>query len=226
MRIFDRLGREIDTSALVNEYGQPIPTLSGPVALGNPDPYSIGEYEKDFAGWTRVLRQYCVKVYLGSKVGDTNSGSETLGPERFVLKRIQWACDGEIQNPWQTNEDGSQSPNVQGWFPLVHKSIQGRCVEMAWQDEFTQFMAGKRALIVALLGDSDGFPDLPKPILLQAKQTMTINLWRIRWPFPIGPIGQTQWPDPFTVRFDFTFHGVMLLPPGTHESGAAAKVVE
>lgn len=220
MRIFDRAGREIETAGLINEQGQPLSGLgsAGLGAVGSHDP-DLGEYAERFRGWVKVLSQDPLNLILGPKVNDTISGSVTLRPERIILKRISWACDGEQQNPYNGIP---AAPNVNGWDPVVMNSIQGRCVEMEWFDEFTKFMSDRKALVVALLGEPGlNGVGLPKPILLQGKQTISIRLNRIRWPFPIGPIDDKNWPDPFPVRFDFVFHSIMLLPPGTHESGSA-----
>lgn len=227
MRIFNRSGQEIETAGLVNELGVPIANIGarGVSGLGALD-VDLGEYAERFKGYTKVLRQYVIHVIQAPQVGSPGAGSKTLGPEKFVLKNISWSCDGEQQNPWQTNQDGSQSPNVNGWRPYIDKSIQGRCIEMEWADEFTKFMAGDRALICAMFGDSDGFLYLPKPFLLEGKQTLTVNTTRIRWPFPIGPIDDETWPDAFNVRIDFVLHGIMLLPPGHHESGGAPVAAE
>jgi hypothetical protein len=226
MRIFDRAGREIETAGLVNEYGQPVSALGGTlgrVTLGDPD---LGEYAAKYLNYTKVLAKYVINIILGWKVPAAESGSVTLRPEDFLWKGGRTVNNGEIQNPWRNNQAGELEANANGWYPYIGKSIQNRCVEMEFSDEFTKFMADKKAFIAAIFGDSDGFLDLPKPIILQGKQTLTIRLNRINWPFPIGPINDETWPDPFDVRFDFVFDGIMLLPPGTHESGSAPIVSE
>ena len=92
-------------------------------------------------------------------------------------------------------------------------SAQGRSVTVQWDDEFTKFLGQQPALVSALFGDSQGFLDIPKGVLFQGKQALTITLNRILWPDPDTNPATTQW--------DFVFQGVGLLPKGIHQSGSA-----
>lgn len=147
----------------------------------------------DYPGFTEVPAYYTVSITLGGAAGDTQPGSVPLRPENFVCKRITWATTGDAE--------------FEGGY-----SIQGRCVTVQWFDEFTRFFGAQPALISAVFGDSNGFLDLSRGIMLQGKQTLTIQLVRVLW--PTGP-------TPANTRFDFTFQGSSLLPEGVHQSGSA-----
>lgn len=177
---------------------------AGPAALrrqqqgggagGAPEPHSDAEFDPRFE---KIPAQYVVTILLGGDVGDAQPGSAQLRPEPFLLKRITWAAQGDT-HPY--------ADTFPGW------SIQGRAVTMSWNDEFTQFMGNSPGLISSVLGDSQGFLDLPRPALFQGSQTLTINLTRISWPADTSPA---------TTRFDFTFQGLGLLPKGVAQSGSA-----
>ena len=95
----------------------------------------------------------------------------------------------------------------------------GRCAEMEWEDEFTKFLGGRRVLVSALLGDSNGFLDLPKLIRSEGKQILTVSLNQLFYPWP--PPGEgAPFPD---FRWDFVFHGTDLYPPGKEREKQQAE---
>jgi hypothetical protein len=159
-----------------------------------PEPHSEAEFDPRFE---KIPAQYVVTILLGGAVGNAQPGSAQLRPEPFLLKRITWAAQGDTF-PF--------ADTFPGW------SIQGRAVTMSWNDEFTQFMGNTPGLIASVLGDSQGFLDLPRPALFQGSQNLTINLTRVSWPADTTPA---------TTRFDFTFQGLGLLPKGVAQSGSA-----
>jgi hypothetical protein len=140
-------------------------------------------------GWLEVPAFYTVSIVLGGEDNAQNGSAVGLRPERFELRRITFATQGDV---W---------PFVS--FPAL-SSIQGRCVEVTWGDEFTQFLGQQPCLLSALLGDSNGFLDLPEGILFQGRQTLNAKLRRLQWPDPAT--------EPAPMRFDINFQGVGLLP--------------
>lgn len=147
----------------------------------------------DYPGYTEVPAYYTISITLGGVAGNTQSGSVPLRPENFVCKRITWATTGDTE--------------FEGGY-----SIQGRCVTVQWFDEFTRFFGSQPALISSVFGDSNGFLDLSRGIMLQGKQTLQMELVRVLW--PTGPA-------PANTRFDFCFQGSSLLPYNVHQSGSA-----
>lgn len=158
----------------------PLPTSPAPAQQQTPP------------GYIEVPAWYTVSMILGGAVNDAAGGSIPLRPERFELRRITWCTQADVY-PFVT----TPAPT----------SIQGRCVEMTWGDEFTQFMGGQPALLSAIFGDSQGFLDLPQGILFQGRQSFNVKLKRLQW-----PDADTT---PAPARFDIVFHGVGLLPAGS-----------
>lgn len=145
---------------------------------------------------------YTVSVELAGTVGATQAGSVPIRPEPFLLKRITWATSGDTPSLiGATNSAGS---------------AQGRSVEVSWEDEFTKFLGSRSCLLSALFADSQGFIDLPRPLLFQGKQSLSVTLRRIFWPAE----DPTTFP-PSICRFDFSFQGLSLLPQGVNQSGTA-----
>lgn len=151
--------------------------------------------------FTTIPAFYTVSIDLAAADGSQQSGSVQLRPEPFVCKRITWATTGD-------------SPKLVG--PSNGSgSIQGRSVDVTWADEFTQFLGARSCLLSALFGDSQGYLDFPKPILFQGKQSLSVTLRRIFWPADTDDFPAA------TVRFDFNFQGLSVLPAGVNQSGSA-----
>lgn len=175
--------------------GPPSPHMSG---MGQTPTDAPGiEQEPRFKNFEKVPNIYVVTVELGGAAGDSASGSVVLRPEAFVLKRITWATNGDVP-PFADIE--------QGYSP------QGRSVTMRWSDEFTNLMGNAETLISGLLGDSNGFLDIPRGALFQGKQSLSVELTRLQWPYST---------DEAETRFDFIFQGLGLLPKGVAQSGSA-----
>jgi len=155
-------------------------------------PFTNYQHDK-WEGWTEIPAFYTVSIDLAGPLESTQSGSTPLRPEPFVLKRITFAN------------------TTDALFGLLFNSIQARCVEITWQDEFTRFFGEQPCLIAAAFGDSNGFLDLPAPVLFQGRQSLQVNLRRV-FLVPDFPILST--------RFDFQFQGVALLAPGVGSSGS------
>jgi hypothetical protein len=166
-------------------YRQPLSLGQVPTA---PAPVPIPQ----MPGFVEVPAFYTATVILGGATNDVASNAVALRPERFELRRITWATQADA-------------------FPFVTtpapSSIQGRCVEVTWGDEFTQFLGNQPALLSALFGDTNGFLDLPQGILFQGRQSLNVKLKRLQWPDADA--------TPAPARFDIVFHGVGLLPAGT-----------
>jgi hypothetical protein len=161
------------------------------------------DVEQKLAGIFNVIAAfYTVSVQLAGDEGSTQAGSVPIRPEPFLLKRITWATDGDT--PWNIGAGISAG------------SAQGRSVEVSWEDEFTKFLGSRSCLLSALFADSQGFIDLPRPLLFQGKQSLSVTLRRLFWPAE----DHTLFP-PATCRFDFSFQGLSLLPPGINQSGTA-----
>lgn len=154
------------------------------------------------AAFNTIPSFYTVSIDLAGADGSQQSGSVPLRPEPFLCKRITWATTGD-------------SPKLVG-SSNGSGSLQGRAVEVSWQDEFTRFLGSGSCLLSALFGDSQGYLDFVKPVLFQGKQSLTVNLRRILWP----AANATDNP-PVTVRFDFNFQGLSVLPLGVNQSGSA-----
>jgi hypothetical protein len=155
-------------------------------------------------GFNTIPAFFTVTIDLAGTTGANQAGSVPLRPEPFICKRITWATNGDLPSII-----GPDAVSTAG-------SVQGRCVEATWQDEFTQFMGQRPCLLSALFADSQGFIDFPKPILLQGKQTLTVNLRRLSWP----AVDTGTYPPSIT-RFDFNFQGLSVLPAGVNQSGTA-----
>jgi hypothetical protein len=156
----------------------------------SPAPRSRPASQEDFKNFIETPAWYTVSLLLGGNVNDNIAGAAALRPERYVLRRITWATNGD-------------TPAFGGFG---FGSVQGRSVEVSWGDEFTQFLGQQPSLLSALFGDSDGFLDLPgEGLLFQGRQSLNVKLRRIFWP------GGAQIPAAET-RFDVTFHGLGLLP--------------
>jgi hypothetical protein len=145
---------------------------------------------------------YTVSIELAGTVGATQAGSVPIRPEPFMLKRITWATSGD-------------TPALIGPQSGVG-SAQGRSVEVSWEDEFTKFLGSRSCLLSAQFADSQGFIDLPRPLLFQGKQSLSVTLRRIFWPSD----DDDAYP-PAVCRFDFSFQGISLLPQGVNQSGTA-----
>lgn len=145
---------------------------------------------------------YTVSIELAGTVGATQSGSVPIRPEPFLCKRITWATAGD-------------APSVIGASSSAG-SAQGRSVECSWEDEFTKFLGARSCLLSALFADSQGFIDFPRPVLFQGKQSLSVTLRRLFW-----PAADSDANPPATSRFDFSFQGLALLPPGVNQSGSA-----
>lgn len=174
-------------------------------ALYQPQPASpnyhslVPDYDgdTDLREYTRIPAWYTVSIQLGGAAGDTSSNSKQLRPERFVLGRITYATTSDV--------DLSTTSGFMG------SSIQARCVELEWMDEFTRFMGNNATLVAALFGDSNGFLDCPAGLLFQGKQSLTVKLTRV----------QEAQSEEDAGRWDFVFHGLGLLPPPHQSSGSA-----
>lgn len=173
----------------------PPPMLMG--ALGQPAPASMLRDDPSFANFDKVPAFYTVTVQLGGNVGDTQGNSTPLRPESFICERITWACT-EVPSDYATGVALAGSP-------------QGRSVTVTWGDEFTRFLGKDPCLLSALFGDSNGFLDLPRGILFQGRQTLSVLLTRL-----LDPTGNN-----LAKRFDFNFQGVGLFPKGVSASGSA-----
>lgn len=157
----------------------------GPTAPA-PRPYDPAEAASRFV---EVPAVYTATVILGGEEGADGPGSVALRPEMFALRRITWASEYDAPP-----------------FFLIGGAA-GRQVEIAWGDEFTQFLGNTPTLISALFGDSNGFLDLPgEGILFQGRQTLNVKLRRLLW---------AAEGDPVDTRWDICFQGVGLLPRNT-----------
>lgn len=157
----------------------------------------------DFKTFTEVPAWYPVRIVLGGNAGARKTGAKQLRPETFVCHRITWATTGDIID-------------LAG-FPLTMGSTQGRSVRVSFGDSFTRFFGRRSALVSAVFGDSQGFLDLPRGVLFQGSQAITVELERLFWPaaglIEIIPEQDTVW--------DFVFAGVGLLPHDVNQSGSA-----
>lgn len=177
---------------LLGYLGQTVPTSPAPLP---------GKVPADFPEFNKIATVYMIPIALAPQAGATQGGSVQLRPEDFVLTRICWACTGDALVS-------------QGDY-FCSGSRHGRCVEMTWEDEFTKFFGNTSGLIAAMLGDSNGFLDLPYGIRFQGSQTLTVKINRLFWP------GNEETPP--EVRYDFAFHGIGLLPRTRQTSGSAIR---
>lgn len=171
------------------------PLLSTP--LGQPlDRFAILN-DPAFAEFEKIAAWYTISIDLGGETGASQRGAVRLRPEPFLCFRITWSTTGDTHA-------------VLGEMPAL--SQQGRAIEILWGDEFTKFMGDTPALLSTVFGDSNGFLDIPMGLQFQGKQTLSCELTRLLWPILEG--------QPVSTRIDITFHGVGLLPKGTHQSGS------
>jgi len=180
---------------LLGYLGQTIPATPTSPA---PRPGAMADM---FPEWNKIPTVYTISIALDPGVGSSQGGSVQLRPEDFVLTRITWACTGDAFVD-------------QGDY-FSSGSRHGRCTEMTWSDEFTKFFGDTSGLISAMLGDSNGFLDLPYGIRFQGNQTLTLRLNRLFYPAPVE--------DEKVVRYDFCFHGLGLLPRMRQSSGTAVQ---
>lgn len=149
-----------------------------------------------FDKFVKLPAFYTITINLGGDPGSNLGGSVPIRPEPLVIRRITFACTGDT--PVFTSG-------------LFSGSVQGRSVEITWGDEFVSFLGDIPCLMSALFGDSQGYLDIPRGILIQGRQTLKCKLNRILWPdLEI---------EPAVTRFDICFQGIALLPPGQQESG-------
>lgn len=155
------------------------------------------EDDPRYAQFNKIPAFYVINITLGGVANDTMTGTVTLRPEPFILKRITWATTGD------TYPAVDQEPGY---------SLQGRAVTMKWGDEFTKLFGNTSSLVAAAMGDSNGFLDIIKGALFQGSQTLDMNLTRLHWPANTTAI---------STRWDFVFSGLALLPPNVNQSGSA-----
>lgn len=149
---------------------------------------------------------YTVSILLGTAVPSQAANSTQIRPENFILERISWATLGD-----------SIIASNDGMLNAAGGSVDGRCVEVSWSDEFTKFLGQNPCLVSALFGDSQGYLDIPRGILFQGKQTLQVSLSRLAW---LGPTGEGQ---PASTRWDFNFQGVGLLPKNAGGTSGALR---
>lgn len=157
------------------------------------------EHNPRWSGFARVPAWYRIALVLGPAVGDYVAESVQLRPEPFVLKRITWATTGDVV------------PNLSPTPP--GGSIQGRCVTVDWQDEFTKFFGDKPMLVSSVFADSQGFLDLPRGLIFSGKQSLSMKLSRL-----VNPWASSQ--DEVDTTWHFVFAGFGLLR-GEYQSGSA-----
>lgn len=180
---------------VVGYLGQPVPSI--PTAP-SPRPGYIAD---EFPNMNKIATVYVIPIALDPGVGASQGGSVQLRPEDFVLTRITWACTGDAFT------------NQGDYFSSA--SRHGRCCEMVWEDEFTKFFGSTPGLISAMLGDSNGYLDLPYGIRFQGNQTLTVRVNRLFYPGTVEEEAE--------VRYDFCFHGLGLLPRMRQSSGTAVQ---
>ena len=151
---------------------------------------------------------YVVTIPLGGGIGDPATRNTQLRPEPFLCRRISWATTADTLRFWGLN---AMTQNA---------SIHGGVVECRFGDSFTTFLGQNAGLVRAVFGDSNGFLELGKGILLQGSQPVEVNLTRLAWP-GFTDEDETEGAPPAETRWDFVFHGVSLLPQGVEASGAA-----
>lgn len=163
-------------------------------------PISEDELEQNpkWAGFARVPAWYRVALLLGPAEGDQRAESVNLRPEPFVLKRITWATTGDAL------------PDLNG--AGLGGSVQGRSVQVQWEDEFTKFFGNQPMLVSSVFADSNGFLDMPRGMIFSGKQTLSVNLSRLFWPGDEQTAVDTIW--------HFVFSGYGLLR-GEYQSGSA-----
>ena len=202
MRIFDAQGREVSSSGLYDCDGVALGDLPGGPAAKRGHGLGAEEFGEEYRGYTLVPDQYIINIELNSEAGQSEADSVPLRPYDFLLERITWACTGDSAI---SEDDYTVNPV---WS--MGGSIMGRCTEMEWSDEFTKFMGDRRALVSAVMGDSNGFIKLPRVLRFVGKQVLSIRLNALFYPWP-PPTQGTPYPD---FRWDFVFHGCDLYPPG------------
>jgi hypothetical protein len=160
---------------------------------------------KELAIFTRLNTTYTVSLTLGPKIGDTAKDAKQIRPEPFVVRMITWATTGDT-----TLQSG-------GLSQIGGPSPQGRSVRVGYGDSFTTFLGQRLGLVSSVFGDSNGFLSLRRWIVFGGSQNLQIELQRLFFPgSPIDPEGFI----PGDTRWDFTWHGVSLLPKGAKQSGS------
>ena len=163
----------------------------------------------EYAKYNQIPADYVIQILLGGAAGSRVPGqSEPLRPEPWLLYAITYATTADVLTQDQVDVAG----NLFG--PSF--SEQARSVELEWGDEFTKFMGNQPALVASIFADSYGFLDLSEPLLFQGSQQLSITLHRLFWPFAIGDVTVPE----VNSYWDFTCHGVSLLPKNVNESGA------
>lgn len=163
--------------------------------------------QKAFRLYNELPAFYTVTIPLGGGIGDPATRNTQLRPEPFLCKRISWATTADTLRFY-----GLEAITQWG-------SIHGSVVECRFGDSFTTFLGTNAGLVRAVFGDSNGFLELPKGILLQGSQPIEVSLTRLAWPGFSSEDGDGA--PPAETRWDFVFHGVSLLPQGVEASGAA-----
>lgn len=210
MRVYDAQGREVDVRGYNDGYGNALGDLPGGVAAKAAHGIGAEQYGEEYRGYSEVSDQYIINIHMsGDPAGQPQANSVPLRPYDFVLKQITYACTGDA-----SNMDGTVNPF---WQP-PGGSMMARVTEMEWFDEYTKFMGDRRALIAAVTGDSNGFLPLPRMIRFIGKQTLSVRINAISYPWPDPD------PDPYPeFRHDFVFHGVDLYPPNVVRVAKSAE---
>lgn len=160
----------------------------------------------ELRNYTPVPAWYPINLVLGGEDGNFVRGTVGLRPEPFVLRRITYACTGDVAG------GDSQEPYLP--VPLSQGSDQARTVELEWGDDFTTFVGPDPMLVAAVFADSNGFLDVPGLALFQGSQNLWVRLTRIAWTQDDETLERipTEW--------DFVFSGFGLLPKGVNQSGS------
>ncbi len=158
-----------------------------------------------FRLYNQIAAMYVVTIPLGGDIGTPATRNTQLRPEPFLCKRVTWATTADTLRFY-------------GLPMAMNASVHGGVVECRFGDSFTTFLGQNAGLVRAVFGDSNGFLELGKGILLQGSQPVEVSLTRLAWP---GTGDEDNGAPPAETRWDFVFHGVGLLPQGVYASGAA-----
>lgn len=189
-----RAYRQIHALGQAPVFAPQVPTAPAPIPQDAYDSQDPNDY-------TYIPAFYTASIIIGGTVDSRNGGSVALRPERFELRRITFSTTADLL------------PTESG-LPFLGSSIDARAIEISWGDEFVNFLGSTPTLVASLFGDSQGFLDLPRPILFQGRQTLNVQLHRIAWPWSALPVEQVN------TRWDFTFQGVGILPKNVQISGS------
>lgn len=159
---------------------------------------------EEYRDWVQIPTWYTLTTELAGAAGSTANATEQTRPERFIPIRITY---GTTEDIFLGNQSGAVDPSPPF---VIQNSVAARSVRVSFRDEFTHFMGTRQGMVSALFGDSSGFLDFPKGILFQGKQTLYVECTRIVEIYEDFPGGV----------WDFIWHGVCLLPPGTQASGS------